>query len=78
MADALKIGIAGLGTVGSSLVRILGERANELAKTCGRPITISADCACDKNPDRGADLDAMNWFDSAVAIANTVDIAVSA
>jgi len=76
MADALKIGIAGLGTVGSSLVRILGERANELAKTCGRPITITAVSARDKSRDRGVDLSAMQWFDSAVDMANSADIDV--
>ncbi len=76
MADALKIGIAGLGTVGSSLVRILGERANELAKTCGRPITITAVSARDKNRDRGVDLSAIQWFDSAVEMANSADIDV--
>ncbi|MEB2843708.1 homoserine dehydrogenase [Rhizobiales bacterium RZME27] len=76
MADALKIGIAGLGTVGSSLVRILGERANELARTCGRPITITAVSARDKSRDRGVDLSAIQWFDSAVEMANTADIDV--
>ncbi|MGI2032278.1 homoserine dehydrogenase [Rhizobium panacihumi] len=76
MADALKIGIAGLGTVGSSLVRILGERANELAMTCGRPITITAVSARDKSRDRGVDLSAIQWFDSAVEMANSADIDV--
>jgi homoserine dehydrogenase len=76
MADALKIGIAGLGTVGSSLVRILGERANELARTCGRPITITAVSARDKSRDRGVDLSAIQWFDSAVDMANSADIDV--
>ncbi|MDP9837989.1 homoserine dehydrogenase [Neorhizobium huautlense] len=76
MADALKIGIAGLGTVGSSLVRILGERASELARTCGRPITITAVSARDKSRDRGVDLSAIQWFDSAVDMANSADIDV--
>lgn len=76
MADALKIGIAGLGTVGSSLVRILGERANELARTCGRPITITAVSARDKSRDRGVDLSGIQWFDSAVDMANSADIDV--
>lgn len=48
MADALKIGIAGLGTVGASLVRIIQQKSNELAVTCGRPITITAVSARDK------------------------------
>lgn len=76
MADALKIGIAGLGTVGSSLVRILGERASELAVTCGRPITITAVSARDKSRDRGVDLSGMQWFDSPADMANSADIDV--
>ena len=40
MADALRIGIAGLGTVGASLVALLQQRKNELAVTCGRAIEI--------------------------------------
>ncbi len=36
MADALKIGIAGLGTVGASLVKILTTRSNLLTIACGR------------------------------------------
>ncbi len=56
MADALKIGIAGLGTVGASLVRILHERRDMLATTCGRPIEVVAVTARDKTRDRGIDL----------------------
>ena len=56
MADALKIGIAGLGTVGASLVRIIQQTSNELAVTCGRPINITAVSARDKARDRGIDL----------------------
>jgi homoserine dehydrogenase len=63
MADALKIGIAGLGTVGASLVRIIQQRSNELAATCGRPILITAVSARDKTKDRGIDLSGIEWFD---------------
>ena len=56
MADALKIGIAGLGTVGASLVRIIQERSEQLAVTCGRTIEITAVTARDRNRDRGIDM----------------------
>ena len=42
MADALKIGIAGLGTVGAALARILVERKDMLTTTCGRAIVCVA------------------------------------
>ncbi|MBO3760109.1 homoserine dehydrogenase [Ciceribacter sp. L1K22] len=76
MADALKIGIAGLGTVGASLVRILQQRGNELAVACGRGITITAVSARDRTRDRGVDLSGITWFDDAVDMAAGADIDV--
>ncbi len=76
MADALRVGIAGLGTVGASLVRIIQTRANELAITCGRPIEIAAVTARDRSRDRGIDLSAVTWFDSAEELAANAEIDV--
>ena len=76
MADALRVGIAGLGTVGASLVRIIQTRANELAVTCGRPIEIAAVTARDRTRDRGIDISAVTWFDSAEELAANAEIDV--
>ncbi len=76
MADALKIGIAGLGTVGASLVRILQQRSNELAVSCGRAIQITAVSARDRSKDRGVDLSSITWFDDPVEMAEKGDIDV--
>ncbi|WP_281978369.1 homoserine dehydrogenase [Pseudorhizobium flavum] len=76
MAGALKIGIAGLGTVGSSLARIITGRANELSVTCGRAIEITAVSARDRSRDRGVDVSGMAWFDSAEEMAARADIDV--
>jgi homoserine dehydrogenase len=76
MADALKIGIAGLGTVGASLVRILQDRHEMLATTCGRAIETTAVTARDRNRDRGIDLSKTAWFDDAVSLARDADIDV--
>ncbi|MBB3453373.1 homoserine dehydrogenase [Rhizobium sp. BK313] len=76
MADALKIGIAGLGTVGASLVRIIQSRANELAVTCGRPVKIVAVTARDRTKDRGIDLTGIEWFGGPVDLAQKADIDV--
>ncbi|MDR6102191.1 homoserine dehydrogenase [Agrobacterium larrymoorei] len=76
MADSLRIGIAGLGTVGSSLVRILQQRSNELAITCGRAIEIIAVSARDRSRDRGIDLSGMTWFDTPEDMAAKADIDV--
>ncbi|TWD58162.1 homoserine dehydrogenase [Agrobacterium vitis] len=76
MTDALKIGIAGLGTVGASLARIVQTRANALAIACGRPLIITAVSARSKGKDRGFDLDGIAWFDNPVEMAETADIDV--
>ncbi len=76
MADALKIGIAGLGTVGASLVRIIRQKSNELAVTCGRPITITAVSARDRTKDRGIDLTGITWYERPEELAEKADIDV--
>ena len=76
MADALKIGVAGLGTVGASLVRIIRERKESLSVSCGRAIEITAVSARDRTKDRGVDLASSEWFDDAVEMATNADIDV--
>lgn len=76
MADALKVGIAGLGTVGASLVRIITERASELAVTCGRAIEITAVSARDRSRNRGVDVSSIAWFDTPETMAAEADIDV--
>ncbi|MCO6185951.1 homoserine dehydrogenase [Rhizobium sp. L1K21] len=76
MADALKIGIAGLGTVGASLVRVIKERENLLTVSCGRPIQVVAVSARDRTRDRGIDISTFEWFDDPVSMAESADIDV--
>ncbi|WP_455475251.1 homoserine dehydrogenase [Bartonella sp. B17] len=76
MAEALKIGIGGLGTVGTSVFRILREKANSLACRCGRPIKVVAVSARDKDRNRGIDLSDVKWFDSPVEMAFSDEIDV--
>ncbi|MCZ8179514.1 MAG: homoserine dehydrogenase [Rhizobium sp.] len=76
MANALKIGVAGLGTVGASLVRILQTRANALAVACGRPITVTAVSARDASKDRGIQMDGIAWYADPVEMAREADIDV--
>ncbi|MBP1849903.1 homoserine dehydrogenase [Rhizobium halophytocola] len=76
MADALKIGVAGLGTVGASLVRILQQRGNALAVACGRAIEIKAVSARDRTRGRGVDVSGIEWFDDPVTLAAEADIDV--
>ena len=76
MTEALRIGIAGLGTVGAALFRILSTRHNALAEVCGREIVVTAVSARDKSRDRGIDLSNVTWFDDPVELATNGDIDV--
>jgi homoserine dehydrogenase len=76
MAPALKIGIAGLGTVGAGVVRMLARRHNTIAAIAGRPVELVAVAARDRSRDRGIDLSAVRWADDAVALARDPGIDV--
>jgi homoserine dehydrogenase len=72
----LKLGIAGLGTVGAELVGMLQGKANILADRSGRAIHVVAVCARDRNKDRGVDLSSVEWFEDANELAAQADIDV--
>src|ERR1043165_3070936 len=69
MNAPLRIGIAGLGTVGTALCRLIERHGNELAMRAGRPITLAGVSARDRRKDRGLNLGAAAWFDDPVALA---------
>ena len=69
MAAPLKVGLAGLGTVGASVVRLVIEQRASLALRAGRPIEIVAVCARSKSRDRGVDLKKLRWFSDPVKLA---------
>ncbi|MGC2855405.1 homoserine dehydrogenase [Novispirillum sp. DQ9] len=73
MTKALKVAIAGLGTVGAGTVRLLAEQAETIAARCGRPIRVTAVSARSKGRDRGCDLTGIEWFDDPVAMAREAD-----
>lgn len=76
MTNALKVGVAGLGTVGSALFRAIADRTDKLRDICGRPIEVTAVCARDRSRDRGIDISNAIWFDDPVSMAETADIDV--
>ncbi len=73
-SQPLRVGIAGLGTVGASTLRILRRQENALAARCGRTIRVTAVSARDRNRDRGIDLGGLAWFDDPVALAKSDEI----
>ncbi len=76
MTTPLRLGIAGLGTVGAGVVKIIQQRANLLAQRSGRPVVISAVSARSRAKDRGVDLTAYGWEDDPVALATRDDVDV--
>lgn len=76
MNEPLKIGLAGLGTVGRGVVRILEKNGSEIARKIGRPIKVTAVSARDRNKDRGIDISGMSWFDTPEQLASDGDIDV--
>ncbi|MDO8840222.1 MAG: homoserine dehydrogenase [Parvibaculum sp.] len=78
MTKPLRIGIAGLGTVGAGVVKILAARAAHLSAATGRAIEIVAVSARDSNKDRGIDLTGVRFERDALALATADDIDVVA
>ncbi|MDO8359610.1 MAG: homoserine dehydrogenase, partial [Devosia sp.] len=70
-APPLRIGVAGLGNVGATLVRILQKDGGELTRKIGRAVTVTAVCARSRSRDRGIDLTSVQWFDDPVALAKS-------
>lgn len=72
----LRLGIAGLGTVGTGVVRIIERHADLLALRAGRPVTITAVSARDRTKNRDVDVSGFAWEDDPVALATRPDIDV--
>jgi len=74
VAQALRVGVAGLGTVGASVVRILARQDNALTQRCGRAVRVTALSARDRSKDRGLDLSRYAWFEDPVDLARSGDV----
>ena len=72
----LKIALAGLGTVGTGVVRLLRDNAELIAARAGRPIAISCVSARDRSRDRAVDLSSFAWEDDMTALAARDDVDV--
>ncbi|MDZ7893561.1 MAG: homoserine dehydrogenase [Sphingobium sp.] len=70
----LRIAIAGLGTVGGGVIRLLETNAALIARRAGRPIVVAAISARDRSKDRGIDLSPYEWVDDMGALAGRSDI----
>ena len=69
MSDAFKLGLAGLGTVGTGVLRLLDDNADLLSARAGRPIEVVAVSARTRGRDRGIDLSGYQWCDDPADLA---------
>lgn len=69
MTDVFKVAIAGLGTVGTGVVKILQNHKELIEKRAGKRIEITAVNARSRGKDRGVDLSRYQWVDDANAFA---------
>src|SRR5215475_8967823 len=76
MTGPLKIGVAGLGTVGAGVVKLLAEHDRLLALRGGRRLKLVAVSARSKAKKRDIDLDGVRWEKDALALATASDIDV--
>lgn len=76
MVKPLRIALAGLGTVGGGVIRLLQTNRELITARAGRPIEIVAVSARDRNKDRGVDLSAFGWEDDMTALAQRDDVDV--
>lgn len=76
MSDAMRVGIAGLGTVGGGVAKVLHDQARVLSWRAGRDIRITAVSARDARKDRGVDLAHVAFESDALALAERDDVDV--
>ena len=78
MIKPLRIALAGLGTVGAGVVKLLDANGNLIARRAGRRIEIVAVTARDRAKDRGVDISRFDWIDdpSGLAAHASADVVV--
>ncbi len=73
MNAPLKIAIAGLGTVGTGVLKLLARQAGLLEARCGRALVVTAVSARERRRKRDFDISRLRWFDDPVEMARNAD-----
>jgi len=78
MTNPLKLGIAGLGTVGAGVLELMACNGSSMSSRAGREIEVSGVCARDKRKNRSVDISNFRWIDDPVSLAqsNETDVFV--
>jgi len=72
----LKIGIAGLGTVGAHVFKLIQKNSDLLAKKGERALVVTAVSSRDQSKDRGIDVSDVTWFENALDLASCDEVDV--
>jgi len=72
----LRVGVAGLGTVGGGVLRLLDQNARIVAARAGREIRVTAVSARDRGRDRGVSVTGMHWLEDPLGLAADPDVDV--
>ena len=76
MSEPLRVALAGLGTVGGGVIKLLETNRELISRRASRPIEIVAVSARNRGRDRGVDLSGFTWSDDPVALASQGDVDV--
>ena len=76
MAEPLRIALAGLGTVGAGVIRLIETNAALIARRAGRPLRITVVSARDRTKQRGVDLSPYAWEDDMIVMGERADVDV--
>ena len=76
MSEPLRIALAGLGTVGTGVIRLLETNRDMVERRAGRAIEVVAVNARDRAKDRGVDLTPYAWVDDMQAMSERADVDV--
>ncbi len=76
MVAPLKVGLAGLGTVGAAAIRLIETGQANLRARCGRAVEVVAVTARSKGKERGVDLSKRRWIADPLTLARDPEIDV--
>jgi homoserine dehydrogenase len=74
VASHVRIGIAGLGTVGAGVLKIIKAHGDLLEARSGAHLVVTAVSGRDRTKDRGVSLDGVKWYDDARDLADDPDV----
>ena len=76
MPECIRIGVAGLGTVGAGVVKLLDQNAHLITERAGRIVQVKAVSSRARNKSRGISLTGIDWEDDPVVLACRADVDV--